>query len=249
MAPTNLVLPASLLLLSIVNARTILDATLLSAAPAPTGTGTAVFTWSVDCPSDENDANDDCRDLSIFPAEVWHTQNGAWGGKMTGKKGVATTWSCDLNSKATGRARCVDTISTKGAKAVTTTTALGCHGDRQLVPLRISEGEEKLPEGWEGVLMGELNQAYGGGLEDKACANTWTMQSSAPTVTGTRVGGNATTAATGTTATTGTGAVEVTGTSLEDAVPSQTGEGAGGRIGVSGGLLVVGAAAAIWFGA
>ncbi|KFY55615.1 hypothetical protein V496_06937, partial [Pseudogymnoascus sp. VKM F-4515 (FW-2607)] len=126
MAPTNLVLPASLLLLSIVNARSthttdpaatlplypafvhlptppaILDATLLTAAPAPTGTGTAVFTWSVDCPSDENDANDDCRDLSIFPAEVWHTQNGAWGGKMTGKKGVATTWSCDLNSKATG---------------------------------------------------------------------------------------------------------------------------------------------------
>lgn len=171
-------------------------------------------------------------------------------------KGVTTVWSCELSAEATGGAHCVDVLSTKGGKEVTTTQVLGCHGDRQLVPLRIREGAEKLPEGWEGVVMGELNGQYGGGgLEGgMECARTWTMQSGAPIVT--RNGTS--TAPTGTATTTmgtggvGTGGVGETGTSVGDAVnavASQTGEGAGVRIGVSGGVLVVGAAVAMWFGA
>ncbi|KFY25688.1 hypothetical protein V493_04506, partial [Pseudogymnoascus sp. VKM F-4281 (FW-2241)] len=225
----------------------VLDATLLSAAPAPTGTGTAVFQLSIDCPTDKNDANEDCRDLSVFPAELWHTQNGAWGGKMT-KDGATTTWSCDLNgggsaAEATLGPHCVDTIASSGAKEVVNTIMMGCHGDRQLVPLRIQEGAEKFPEGWEAMLMGEMNGAYGGRLEDMPCAKTWTMQSDAPTVTR-----NDTMTATETTMTGGAGETG-TETSSGDAVPSETGEGSGVRKGGSGGLLVVGAAAAMWLGA
>ncbi|KFX86609.1 hypothetical protein O988_09473, partial [Pseudogymnoascus sp. VKM F-3808] len=83
---------------------------------------------------------------------------------------------------------------------------LGCHDDRQLVPLRIREGAEKLPEGWEKVVMAEMNEAYRGGLTDTACATTWTRQSGAPTVTR-----NETIAAT-TAATKASGEVKETGT-------------------------------------
>ncbi|KFY73900.1 hypothetical protein V499_06030 [Pseudogymnoascus sp. VKM F-103] len=221
----------------------VLDATLLSAAPAVTGTS-GVFEWSIDCPSDENDDNDACRHLSVFPAQLWHTQNGGWRGKMTGEKGITTVWSCDLSgAEETGGPHCVDVISTKGGKAVTTTAQLGCHDDRQLVPLRISEGAEKFPEGWEGVLMGELNAQYGGGLEETGCARTWTMQSGAPIVTR-----NVTSTAPVATRATTTSVVG-TGTSVVDAVASQTGEGKGVRSGVSGRLAAVGAVAAVWFGA
>ncbi|OBT82533.1 hypothetical protein VE02_08624 [Pseudogymnoascus sp. 03VT05] len=210
----------------------VLDATLLSAAPGPTGSSGAsgVFEWSVDCPSVKNDANNECRDLSVFPAQLWHTQNGGWRGKMTGEKGITTAWSCDLTGgEATEGPHCVDVISTEGGKAVTTTALLGCHDDRQLVPLRISEGAEKFPEGWEGVLMGELNAQYGGGLEATDCARTWTMQSGAPIVTRNET-------STAPVATRATTTREVgTGTSVVDVVASKTGEGAGGRVGGEGG--------------
>ncbi|OBT43799.1 hypothetical protein VE00_06283 [Pseudogymnoascus sp. WSF 3629] len=274
MAPTPHLLPAAttalLLLLSAAHARTtthttapaatlplypafihlptppaVLDATLLSAAPGPTGSSdsSGVFEWSIDCPSAKNDDNDACRDLSVFPAQLWHTQNGGWRGEMTGKKGITTVWSCDLSgAEATGGAQCVDVISTKGGKAVTTTALLGCHDDRQLVPLRISEGAEKFPEGWEGVLMGELNEQYGGGLVETGCARTWSMQSGAPVVTGNETS----TAPMATRATTTERGG--TGTSGGVVVASQTGEGAGGRVGVEMVVLGLGGAAAVWFG-
>ncbi|OBT79700.1 hypothetical protein VF21_01392 [Pseudogymnoascus sp. 05NY08] len=224
----------------------VLDATLISAAPAPTGASGAsgVFEWSIDCPSVKNDANNECRDLSVFPAQLWHTQNGGWRGKMTGEKGITTVWSCDLTGAGeTAGPHCVDVISTKGGKAVTTTALLGCHDDRQLVPLRISEGAEKFPEGWEGVLMGELNAQYGGGLEATDCARTWTMQSGAPIVT--RNETSTAPVATRATTTRETG----TGTSVVDVVASQTGEGVGGRVGVEMVVLGFGGAVAVWFGA
>ncbi|KFX89263.1 hypothetical protein V490_07140, partial [Pseudogymnoascus sp. VKM F-3557] len=224
---------------------TLLGATLTSAVPTPT----AVFKWTIDCPTDSNSANDACRDLSIFPAVLWHTQHGDWSGQMIDKSkkgGKTTLWTCDLAGDATLGPHCVDRISTRGAGTSTpTTTLLGCHDDRQLVPLRIREGADKLPEGWEKVVMAEMNEAYRGGLTDTACATTWTRQSGAPTVTR-----NETLAAT-TGATKASGQVKETGTRTSggDGVASQTSEGAGVRKEVGAGLLVVGAAAAAWFGA
>lgn len=160
------------------------------------------------------------------------------------KEGVTTEWNCDLSAVKTMGPHCVDRFSSSEGEETTRTTMLGCHGDRGLVALSIGKGAEKLPEGWEGGIMAELNEAYGGGLEMEAgCAKTWTMQSGAPTVTGAKFGENAPT-------TTTTGGVGESGTRAAGVVvASETGEGAGERTGASGGLLVVGAAAAMWFGA
>lgn len=111
---------------------------------------TFVITYSVACPSAISPENDACRDLNIYPAEVYHTQGSVWGGILTNRAEEHTTaWICSLgdcgNCPGGGEVRCRETITAGGSTVTTSRNVTGiCHVLEGSVPLVITAGVEKL---------------------------------------------------------------------------------------------------------
>ncbi|KAI1385847.1 uncharacterized protein F4822DRAFT_356012 [Hypoxylon trugodes] len=110
-----------------------------------------VVTYQVNCPATSSPENDACRELSIYPAEVYHTQGSVFGGTWTADSKDATTWRCELGDCSTctaSRAETADcslTIRDASSSTRTETTKIeSCYLAQHSVPLVLTAGAEKL---------------------------------------------------------------------------------------------------------
>ncbi|KFZ20595.1 hypothetical protein V501_00023 [Pseudogymnoascus sp. VKM F-4519 (FW-2642)] len=214
-----------------------LEAAIISVSPVPTWTYQSIVTYSVDCPQSASPDNDACRALSIYPAEVWHTQGSMWGGTTTARADDSTTtWTCNLGSgvsevSKTRGPSCVKSINGAGGTTRVETTWLGpCYVSAHSVPMLVTAGAEKLPpQYYVTYAVSEWKSITSSVLSSMGCAvsSTTAMTSAASTTTSnggaSETGGTIPT--TGATATQGQASDTAAGSASPS--PTATGESSG----------------------
>ncbi|KXJ86834.1 hypothetical protein Micbo1qcDRAFT_167913, partial [Microdochium bolleyi] len=125
--------------------------------------------YTVDCPRADTAENNACRQMSIYPAEVYYSQGSIRGGTYTDRAASRTTaWRCALGTCQSSDAgcqgpvfaRCNQTItagaSGGGAVTTTTTSVAGCEAGQRSAVLHITAGAEKIgpPAYWLPTGMG-----------------------------------------------------------------------------------------------
>lgn len=193
-----------------------------------------VVDYTVDCAATASPENDACRSLSIYPAEVYHTQGSVWGGTITARlQEKTTTRKCEFGSYDSDEdsvgGRCSQTIVSDSSTVTETTTLDKCYVYQHSVPLLITAGVDKLDdEGYkatEGV--SELLSYYYDDLMELGCSSRPVLRAdvtttdSRTTVSDTRVSTSAATISGTNMPTTGATATQdqptSTGTSSPDA--------------------------------
>ncbi|KFY08339.1 hypothetical protein V492_06331 [Pseudogymnoascus sp. VKM F-4246] len=217
------------------NAPLSLEASIVAVTTKSMDTYHRIATYSIDCPKPSSPANDACRALSIYPAEVWHTDGWMWGGTTTARLDDSTTvWECDLSTRRLGAEiagpSCIKSITAaEGATRVETTSVNDCYIFAHSVPLVITAGAEKLPSHYYDYGKGgvsSLHSLHSSRLTSLNCAATSrTAWTNAPATTTTGGGSGATGGTTRATATTSQASDTAAGGSSPS--PTTTGESSG----------------------
>ncbi|KAI0382551.1 hypothetical protein F5Y04DRAFT_47949 [Hypomontagnella monticulosa] len=158
-----------------------------------------VVTYQVDCPAAKSPENDACRDLSLYPQELYHTQGSVFGGTWTRDSKGATTWRCELGScrKCSGfgakTADCSLTINNSGSEPTTASVSVNsCFLAQQSVPVVITAGVEKLnPDGYKATgEVADYLSYYAAALSEQGCPERkafqtiWPLETSTTTTSG-----------------------------------------------------------------
>ncbi|KAI6083105.1 hypothetical protein F4821DRAFT_245645 [Hypoxylon rubiginosum] len=107
----------------------------------------SIVSYAVDCPAASSPENDACRDLHIYPALLYHTQDSIYGGYWVEHDSYissTTAWRCELGDCGpwcTASVQTADCVMTIGGYIETTTTRLeSCRVAQNFLPLAIVDG-------------------------------------------------------------------------------------------------------------
>ncbi|KAL7619479.1 hypothetical protein AAE478_010018 [Parahypoxylon ruwenzoriense] len=150
-----------------------------SVVESRTGAGGSTVTYQVDCPASRSPENDACRSLSIYPAQMYHSQGSVYGGIVTERARSQTgTWRCELrdcNTCPGSRAETADcsiVMRRSGLPDTTSSTKVNsCYVKQHSVPLAITAGVEKLTaDGFQATLaVPDYLTAWAGDLSTLGC--------------------------------------------------------------------------------